>query len=179
MRRRKTAAVDAGKKKVYTGSRIFLDVQDADIKAVFRLLAEQGKVSIVSGDDVKGTVTLHMKDVPWDQALDTILDLKGLDKKREGNIITVITLDRKKKDEADRLAAEAALHKAEDERKVREQKQNVEQGKLKQIAIEAKIVEVSTNFSRELGIRWGYGYRDTWQGRDMGHAHRQLQQRAT
>jgi len=51
---------------------------------------------------------------------------------------------------------------------VREQKQNVEQGKLRQIAIEAKIVEVTTNFSRELGIRWGYGYKDSWSGRDMG-----------
>ena len=109
-----------------------------------------------------------MKDVPWEQALDTILDLKGLDKRREGNIITVITLDRKKKDEADRMAVETAQIKAEDERKVREQKQNVEQGRLKQIAIEAKIVEVSTNFTRELGIRWGYGYRDSWQGRDIG-----------
>lgn len=163
----KTAAIDPGK-KVYTGSRIFLDVQEADIKAVFRLLAEQGKVSIVSGDDVKGTVTLHMKDVPWDQALDTVLDLKGLDRKQEGNIITVITLERRKKDEADRLAAEAALLKAEDERKVREQKQNVEQGKLKQIVIEAKIIEVTTNFSRELGIAWGAGYRGSVGGVDYG-----------
>jgi type IV pilus assembly protein PilQ len=155
-------------KRLDSGPRIFLDVQEADIKAVFRLLAEQGKVSIVSGDDVKGNVTLHMKDVPWEQALRTLLDLKGLDQKREGDIITVITLDRKKKDEADRVAAEAALLKAEDERKVREQKQNVEQGKLKQIVIEAKIVEVTTNFSRELGIRWGAGYQGGVGGVDYG-----------
>ena len=166
----KVPTADAGtEKKVYTGPRVSLDVQDADInKVVFRLLAELGKVSIVAGDDVKGPVTLHMKDVPWEQALDTVLKLKGLEKRREGNIITVITLDRKKKDEADRIAVETAQIKAEDERKVREQKQNVEQGRLKQIAIEAKIVEVSTNFTRELGIRWGYGYRDSWQGRDIG-----------
>ena len=163
----KTAAVEPGK-KFDPGPRIFLDVQEADIKAVLRLLAEQGKVSIVSGDEVKGNVTLHMKDVPWDQALRTLLDLKGLDLKREGDIITVITLDRKKKDEADRLAAEAALLKAEDERKVREQKQNVEQGKLRQIAIEAKIVEVTTNFSRELGINWGLGYMGGVGGVDYG-----------
>lgn len=163
----KTAAAGPGK-KLDSGSRIFLDVQEADIKAVLRLLAEQGKVSIVSGDEVKGNVTLHMKDVPWEQALRTLLDLKGLDQKREGDIITVITLDRKKKDEADRLAAEAALQKAEDERKVREQKQNVEQGKLKQIAIEAKIVEVTTNFSRELGIRWAAGYQGGVGGVDYG-----------
>ena len=84
-------------RKVYTGPRISLDVQDADIKAVFRLIAELGKVSIVSGDDVKGTVSLHMKDIPWDQALDTILDIKGLDKRVEGRVITVITLDRKRR----------------------------------------------------------------------------------
>jgi type IV pilus assembly protein PilQ len=96
------------------------------------------------------------------------LDLKGLDQKREGDIITVITLDRKKKDEVDRLAAEAAKLKAEDERKVREQKLNVEQGKLKQIVIEAKIVEVTTNFSRELGIRWGAGYQGNVGGVDYG-----------
>jgi len=163
-----TPAKTAAAEKAYGGPRIFLDVQDADIKAVFRLLSEQGNVSIVAGDDVKGTVTIHLKDVPWDQALDTILDLRGLDKRREGSIVTVVTLDRKKREEADRLAAEEAQRKAEDERKIREQKLNVEQGKLKQIAIEAKIVEVSTNFSRELGIRWGYGYRDTWSGRDLG-----------
>ncbi len=163
-----TPAKAAAAEKVYGGPRIFLDVQDADIKAVFRLLSEQGNVSIVAGDDVKGTLTIHLKDVPWDQALDTILDLKGLDKRREGSIITVVTLDRKKREVADRLAAEEAQRKAEDERKAREQKLNVEQGRLKQIAIEAKIVEVSTSFSRELGIRWGYGYRDTWSGRDLG-----------
>jgi type IV pilus assembly protein PilQ len=156
------------KKKADSGSRIFLDVQDADIKAVFRLLAEQGNVSIVSGDDVKGTLTLLLKDVPWEQAFNTILDLKGLDQRREGDVITVITLDRKKKDEADRIAAQAALQKADDERKIREQKQNVEQGKLRQIAIEAKIVEVTTNFARELGIQWGYGTVDSWNNRNMG-----------
>lgn len=155
-------------KKASPGPRIFLDVQDADIKAVFRLLAEQGKVSIVSGDDVKGTVTLHLKDVPWEQALDTVLDLKGLAKKREGNIITVISLDRKKKEDDDRAAAEMARQKSDDERKVRVQKLNVEEGRLKKIAIEAKIVEVTTNFSRQLGIRWGYGYKDVWSGRDIG-----------
>ncbi|MDA8124172.1 MAG: secretin and TonB N-terminal domain-containing protein [Deltaproteobacteria bacterium] len=162
------AKANGGEKSTYTGSRIFLDVQDADIKAVLRLLAEQGKVSIVSGDDVKGPVTLHMKDVPWDQALDTLLNLKGLAMRREGSIITVVTLDRKKKDEADRVGAEEAQRKAEDERKTRQQKENVEQGNLKKIAIEAKIVEVTTNFSRDLGINWAAGYQGNVGGVDYG-----------
>lgn len=110
-------AGDAGKgKKVDGGPRIFLDVQDADIKSVLRLLAEQGNVSIVSGDDVKGTLTLNIKDVPWEQALATILDLKGLAQKREGNVITTMTLEKMKKDDADRQAALEAKRKAELER---------------------------------------------------------------
>jgi type IV pilus assembly protein PilQ len=163
----KPTAADAGK-KFDTSSRIFLDVQEADIKLVLRLLAEQGKVSIVSGDEVKGNVTLNMKDVPWEQALRTVLDLKGLDQKREGDIITVITRDRRQKEDTDKINAQAAQLKADEDRKAWEQKQNVEQGKLRQIAIEAKIVEVTTSFSRDLGIRWGYGYKDSWSGRDMG-----------
>ena len=88
------AAKDAGKaKKVYTGSRIYLDVQGADIKAVFRLLAEQGNVSIVSGEDVKGTVTLSMKDIPWDEALDTILAIHNLYKVINNNVIMVMSQD--------------------------------------------------------------------------------------
>lgn len=170
-----TPAKAAVAEKVYGGPRIFLDVQDADIKAIFRLLSEQGNVSIVSGDDVKGTLTVHLKDVFWGQALDTILALKGLDKRQDGSVITVFTMEKRKKEETERLAAEEAQrkleedrHKAGDERKIREQKIRVEQGKLRQIAIEAKIVEVSTNFAQELGIRWGYGYLDTWGGRDLG-----------
>jgi len=91
-------AEEAGKDK-NGGPRIFLDVQDADIKAVFRLLAEQGNVSIVSGDDVKGTVTLNLKDVSWNQALDTILTITGLGKRQAGNVITVMSLEKMKKEE--------------------------------------------------------------------------------
>ena len=60
--------------KRYTDRIISIDFQDADIKSVFRLMAEYGNISIVSGDDVKGNVTLSMKNVPWEQALDTILE---------------------------------------------------------------------------------------------------------
>jgi type IV pilus secretin PilQ/predicted competence protein len=90
----KGVAGDAGQeRKVQSGARISLDVQDADIKAVFRLLSELGKVSIASGDDVKGPVTLLMRDVPWEQALDTILGIKGLSKIEKDNVIMVMTND--------------------------------------------------------------------------------------
>jgi type IV pilus assembly protein PilQ len=74
--------------------KIALDVQGADIKAVFRILAEQGNVNIVSGDDVKGTITINLKNVTWDQALDTVLAIKGLGKTVEGNVVTVVPSDK-------------------------------------------------------------------------------------
>ncbi len=143
--------------KRYTDRIISLDFQDADIKSVLRLMAEYGNMSIISGEDVKGTVSLTMKNVPWTQALDSILDVKGLTKKQMGDVISVMTLERKKKDESDKKAAEADQVAAEETRKARDQKLLVEKGKLRQIMIEAKIVEASEDFIRDLGIQWGGG----------------------
>ncbi|MBN1612855.1 MAG: secretin and TonB N-terminal domain-containing protein [Deltaproteobacteria bacterium] len=145
-----------------------LDFQDANIKTVLRLLAEENKINIVSGEDVKGNVTVSMRNVTWEQALDTLLDINGLTMKQEGNVITIMTLEKHKRDEAARKAAEDERRKAEEERKAREQKLLVEKGKLKQISIEAKIVEVNTTFARQLGLIWGYGYQDTWRSRNYG-----------
>jgi len=69
----------------------------------------------------------------------------------------VMTLAKKKQDEADRQAAFEAQQKADEERKAREQKTDIEKGKLRQIMIEAKIVEASDDFIRNLGIQWGGG----------------------
>jgi type IV pilus assembly protein PilQ len=120
-------------------------------------MAEYGNMSIVSGDDVKGNVTLTMRNVPWEQALDTILDVNGLAKKKMGNVISIMTLDKKKKDESDKAKAEEDQRRAEDQRKDRELKLMVEKGLLKQILIEAKIVEATENFTRNLGVQWGIG----------------------
>ncbi len=86
-----------GEAAKYTGRPITVDFQDANIKSVLRLLAEEGGVNIVSGDDVKGTVTVQMKNTPWDQILDTILGIQGLGKKKDGAIITIMTLDKLEK----------------------------------------------------------------------------------
>jgi len=143
--------------KKYTDRVISLDFQEADIKSVLRLMSEYGNVSIISGDDVKGSVTLTMKNVPWTQALDSILDVQGLTKKQMGDVISVMTLERKKKDESAKKAAEEDQIKAEDTRKARELQVLVEKGKLRQIMIEAKIVEASDEFTRNLGVQWGFG----------------------
>lgn len=125
----------------YTGVKMTLDFQDTDIKSVFRLISEISGFSIVAGPGVKAEVTAHMKNIPWDQALDTILEVNGLGKKKSGKVITVLPLEE--------------LKKAEEE----QQKKDVTQGTLRQISIEAKIVEVTTSFSRKLGIQWGAGYK--------------------
>ena len=145
-------------KPSYGGRVVSLDFQDASIKSVLRLLSEVGGVTIVSGDDVKGNVTLYMKKVPWTQALDTILDVQGLVKKRTGDVISVMTVEKMKKDEADRRAGEEDRLKAEAIAKKSEQDRMEEKGKLRQISIEAKIVEAQDDFVRNLGVQWGGAY---------------------
>jgi len=165
------ARVAPVKSETFKGSTdriISIDFQEADIKSVFRLMAEYGNVSIVSSDDVKGNVTLSMKNVPWKQALDTILEVNSLAKKQTDNVITVTTLERKKKDEADRVKAADDQNKADDERRVREQKMLAEKGLLKQVLIEAKIVEATEDFVRKIGVQWGFGNQQKVSGGTYG-----------
>ncbi len=154
--------------KKYTERMISLDFQDADIRSVLRLMAEYGNVSIVWGEDVKGTVTLTMKNVPWGQALDTILDTNGLAKKEMGNVVSVLTLARKKQEESERKDAEKSLVEAEETRKARELKRMSEKGLLKQVLIEAKIVEATEGFIRNIGVQWGFGNQQKISGGTYG-----------
>jgi type IV pilus assembly protein PilQ len=82
----------AGQMRRYTGHRIDLDFKDASVHEVLRLLSDVGKVNIVTADNVTGTVTIRMRNVPWDQALDTVLQAKGLGMVRQGNMIRVAPL---------------------------------------------------------------------------------------
>ena len=76
-------------KKQYTGERLTLNFQDIDIRSVLQLLADTGGQNIVVSDSVTGNLTLRLQNVPWDEALDIVLRTKGLDKRREGNVIIV------------------------------------------------------------------------------------------
>lgn len=80
------------RKEKYTGRRIDLDFKNADIHNILRLLADVGQVNIITSEDVKGSVTIRMREVPWDQALDVILQTKGLGKVKQGNLIRVAPL---------------------------------------------------------------------------------------
>ncbi len=76
----------------YVGRKISLDFQDADIIDIIRLIADVSGLNIVVGDEVKGKMTLKLVNVPWDQALDTILKINILGQQRDGNIIVISTL---------------------------------------------------------------------------------------
>ena len=144
-----TRTTFAGERQ-YTGQKLTVDFQDANIKNVFRLIAEASGLNIVSGDDVKGSVTMQLREVPWDQALETIMDAHSLGMKRTGNVITVLPADKIKKAEEQRL------------------KEAVSRGKLPQISIEAQIVEASETFIRKLGVQWGAGVLGSWSSSQLG-----------
>ena len=85
----KAAAAAADDKKVYNGEKLSLNFQDIETRAVLQLLADASGQNIVVSDTVRGSVTLRLQSVPWDQALDIVLRTKGLDKRRDGNVIIV------------------------------------------------------------------------------------------
>lgn len=86
--RRKALNV-ADEKPVYTGERLTLNFQDIETRAVLQLLADASGQNIVVSDSVSGNVTLRLQNVPWDQALDIVLRTKGLDKRKQDNVIIV------------------------------------------------------------------------------------------
>jgi type IV pilus assembly protein PilQ len=74
---------------VYTGERLSLNFQDIEVRAVLQLLADFTELNLVTSDTVSGRITLRLKNVPWDQALDIILKSKGLSKRQVENVIMV------------------------------------------------------------------------------------------
>ena len=83
------AAATEDDKPVYTGERLTLNFQDIETRAVLQLLADASGQNIVVSDSVSGHVTLRLQNVPWDQALDIVLRTKGLDKRKQDNVIIV------------------------------------------------------------------------------------------
>jgi type IV pilus assembly protein PilQ len=191
-------------KKGYTGKRIDLDMMDANVTDVLRLLAEVSNLNIVASDDVKGTISLRLKNVPWDQAFDLILKSKDLDSVRDGNVIRVAPAAKIRQEKETTLASKKAQEKLEDldvkfipvnyataadlEKQVKDVLsergsvtsdsrtntlivKDVRLGiasadnlikkldtRVPQVLIEARIVEATSSFSRDLGIQWGVDY---------------------
>jgi type IV pilus assembly protein PilQ len=99
--------------KKYSGQRISLDFKDADIKNVFRLLAEISGLNIVVTGDVVKRVTVRLVDIPWDQAMALLLDTNGLDKEQVGNVVRISTVQTLRNEREAKRQAKDALERAE------------------------------------------------------------------
>lgn len=75
--------------KSFKGNKVSLDFQDVDVRTVLQILAKESGMNIVASDSVTGKMTLTLKDVPWDQALDLVMQARNLDMRKTGNIINV------------------------------------------------------------------------------------------
>jgi type IV pilus assembly protein PilQ len=105
------AAPDAprpGAGKEYTGQKISLEFKDADIKNVFRLLAEVSGLNIIVTDEVNKRVTLRLVEVPWDQALDLLIQTNGLEKEQMGGVVRISSAQQLKKEKDELVAAQKA-----------------------------------------------------------------------
>jgi type IV pilus assembly protein PilQ len=97
----------------YTGDPLTLTFQDLDTRAVLQLLADFSGLNIVVSDSVQGNVTLRLQDVPWDQALDIVMTTKGLDMRRNGNVVIVAPAEEIAAREQALLEARNALQEIE------------------------------------------------------------------
>jgi type IV pilus assembly protein PilQ len=194
-------AAPLGQQRNFTGRRIDLDLKDADIHNVLRLLADVGQVNVVTADNVTGTVTIRMRNVPWDQALDVVLQSKGLGMIRAGNMIRVAPLadlEKEREMQLARRAQEVKLAPLEtrlipvsyaqaEQLQERARPMLSERGSLAvdartnvliardiagnlnqieelvrsldtqtpQVLVEARIVEATSRYLRDVGIQWG------------------------
>ncbi len=97
----------------YTGERLTLNFQDLDTRAVLQILADTSGLNIVVSDTVQGSVTLRLQNVPWDQALDIVMTTKGLDMRRNGNVMIVAPAEEIAAREQAELQALQALQELE------------------------------------------------------------------
>jgi type IV pilus assembly protein PilQ len=197
--------------KGYTGDKLSLNFQNIEVRAVLQVIADFTNLNIITSDTVTGNLTLRLKDVPWDQALDIILQAKGLDMRKTGNVVWIAPRDELATKEKLALEAQSQIadleplrtesfqlnyQKAEAFQKILSdttQKILSKRGSAvidprtniifvqdipskldevrtllktvdipsRQVLIEARIVEASDTFSRNLGARLGYVETDT------------------
>ncbi len=104
----------AGGANRFSGRKISLDLQDADLVNVMRLFAEVANLNIILAPDVRGKVTVRMVNIPWDQAMDIILKMNGLGYALEDNILRIASVGALTKEAEEELKAKEAKKKAED-----------------------------------------------------------------
>lgn len=98
---------------IYSGEKLSLNFQNVDVRAVLQVIADFTGLNIIASDTVTGNVTLRLKDVPWDQALDIVMRSRGLDKRTSGNVIWIAPRDELTAKEKAELEAKRSLQDLE------------------------------------------------------------------
>ena len=138
---------------------ISLDFKDADVVNLLRILAAESGRNIVSGDDVKGRVSISLKNVTWEQALDTILEVRGLAKVEKDGVIRIVSLDQLTKEKEAQARVEAAKRNAEIETRTKlaeAQLKETELASKKLVADAAAAEQAARGPLREEVIRLSY-----------------------
>jgi type IV pilus assembly protein PilQ len=78
-----------GSRQGYKGEKLSLNFQNVEVRAVLQVIADFTGLNIITSDSVSGSLTLRLKDIPWDQALDIIMQTKGLDMRKNGNVVLI------------------------------------------------------------------------------------------
>lgn len=145
---------------VRSGSRLIsLDFKDADIANILRILAAESGKNIVAGDDVKGKVSISLHNVPWELALDTILEAKGLQRVEKDNVMRIVSTEQLTKEREAKAKAEEAKVKGEAEArtKLAEAQLKEAEAQQKKLTAEAAIAEaLARGPLREDTIRLNY-----------------------
>ncbi len=105
--------VKAGEKFAYTGQKVTFDFKDIEIQNALKLIAEMSNLNIIMSSDVSGKLTMHLVNVPWDQALDLILSARGLGKVQQGNVMRIAPLKVLQAENDARLAAQKTTENLE------------------------------------------------------------------
>jgi type IV pilus assembly protein PilQ len=138
---------------------ISLDFKDADVVNLLRILAAESGRNIVSGDDVKGRVSISLKNVTWEQALDTILEVRSLAKVEKDGVIRIVSLDQLTKEKEAQARVEAAKRNAEIETRTKlaeAQLKETELASKKLVADAAAAEQAARGPLREEVIRLSY-----------------------
>ncbi len=138
---------------------ISLDFKDADVVNLLRILAAESGRNIVAGDDVKGRVSISLKNVTWEQALDTILEVRGLAKVEKDGVIRVVSLEQLTKEKEAQARVEAARRNAEIETRTKLAEAQLKETELaqKKLAADAAAAEQAARGPlREEVIRLSY-----------------------
>src|SRR5213079_251594 len=102
-----------GSRPGYKGDKLSLNFQNVEVRSVLQVIADFTGLNIITSDTVQGNLTLRLKDIPWDQALDIIMQTKGLDMRKNGNVVLIAPREELAVKEKQQLEAQQQISELE------------------------------------------------------------------